>query len=114
MDWRQIGDFMFYLCTAVTVLFAVLYLFLAPWWRTVTGRNIMSVMGAMALAFSYFSWAIHVGGVPQGFDAMRAVLFAGLTLSVGWRTVIFIRHHVLRSLRGTGNEEDTNELENAR
>lgn len=114
MDWKAIGDFAFYVCTAVTILFSVLYFFLAPWWRTVTGRNIMSVMGAMALAFSYFSWAIHVGGVPDGFDAMRAILFTCLTLAVAWRTVIFIKHHVIRSLRAAGVEEDKDELEDAR
>lgn len=110
MDWKEIGDIAFYICTAITVVFSLMYLFLAPWWRTVTGRNIMAVMGTMALAFSYFSWAIAVGGVPEGFDAVRAFLFTLLALSVGWRTVIFIRHHLIPSFRG----DESNELEDAR
>lgn len=110
MSWKEIGDIAFYICTGITVLFAALYLFLAPWWKTVTGQNIMAVMGTMALAFSYFSWAIHSDGIPDGFDPMRAVLFALLAASIGWRTVIFIRQHLIRSLKG----ENENELENTR
>jgi hypothetical protein len=104
-DWKEVGDVAFYVATFVTVLFAGLYLFLAPWWKTTTGQNIMAVMGSMALAFTYFSWAIYAGGIPEGFHVMRAVIFAMITGAVGWRTVIFIRHHLIPSLRGERNVE---------
>lgn len=75
----------------------------------------MAVMGSFALTFSYFSWAITLGGVPAGFDAVRALLFTGVAVSITWRTVIFIKHHVLRSLHGPDPEGDSrNELENSR
>lgn len=114
MNWKEIGDWAFFAATAVTVFFALAYFLGAPWWKTITGRNIMAVMGSMAVAFGYFSWAIAVGGIPPGFDAVRALLFAGLALSIGWRTVIFIRHHLIPSLRGIVKEERKNELEDAR
>lgn len=115
MSWKQAGDLAFFVATGITVFFAICYFLGAPWWKTVAGRNIMSVMGTMALAFSYFTWAIAVGGIPPGFDTIRALLFIGIALAVGWRTVIFIRHHLLRSLREPDGEGDNkNELEDAR
>lgn len=115
MSWKDVGDWAFYGATAVTIVFAVMYGLLAPWWETTAGRNIMAVMGSVAVAFSYFTWAIAVGGIPPGFDMVRALLFIGIGLSIGWRTVIFINVHVRPSLRRPepkgGNE---NELENSR
>lgn len=112
MSWRTYGDWAFYACTAVTVLFALLYLALAPWWKTIAGRNIMTVMGSLAVALAYFTWVIVNGGVPHYFWPTRALLFTGLAAGIGWRTVIFIRHHIIRSLRDRGG--DKNELENSR
>lgn len=114
MSWKYIGDIAFYAATGITILFTVLYGFLAPWWETHTGRNIIAVMGSVAMAFSYFSWAIAVGGIPPGFDATRAFLFMSIGLAIGWRTVIFIRVHLLRSLRGDPKGDNKNELENSR
>lgn len=110
MTWKLIGDVAFYAATAISVLFALLYLVFAPWWKTTAGRNIMAVMGSVAVAFGYFSWAIAVGGIPPGFDAVRALIFAGIASAIGWRTLIFIRHHLLPSLR----ERNKDELEDAR
>lgn len=112
--WREFGDWAFFACAFITVLFAVLYLFLAPWWQTVTGRNIMSVMGSIAVAFAYFAWVIHLGGVPGYFWPMRAILFSGIALAIGWRIVIFIREHLRRSLRTSKRKRDEDELENSR
>jgi hypothetical protein len=114
MSWKDIGDWAFYAATAITITFALLYGFLAPWWETVAGRNIIAVMGSVALAFGYFSWAISVGGIPPGFDMTRALLFIGIGAAIGWRTVIFIRVHLLRSLRGDPKGDNKNELENSR
>lgn len=112
MSWKEAGDLAFYAAAAATVLFAVLYLVSAPWWKTVAGRNIMSVMGSVALAFGYFAWAIAAGGLPPAFHPMRAILFAGIALAVGWRVVILIRTHILPSLRRKRGK--SNELEDAR
>jgi hypothetical protein len=95
MNWKDFGDWAFYACTVVTVLFALLYLLFAPWWRTTAGRNIMAVMGSVALAFGYFTWVISQGGLPAGFYPMRALVFTFIAVAIGWRVVIFIRHQFL-------------------
>lgn len=111
MTWRSYGDWAFYALTSVTVLFSLLYMTMAPWWKSVAGRNIMTVMGSLALALAYFTWVILLGGVPAFFWPMRAILFSCMAASIGWRIVIFIRHHIIRSLRP---ERSKNELEDAR
>lgn len=112
MNWDLLGDIGFYGATVAALLFSVLYMVFAPWWKTTAGRNIMAVMGSMALAFGYFTWVIWIGHVPVGFQPIRALLFIAIALSIGWRTVIFIRNHIIRSLRA--GEERENELENSR
>lgn len=104
MNWQTYGDWAFYITAVISVLFAVLYLLLAPWWRSTTGRNVMAVMGTLAVAFTYFAWVISKGGVPQGFYPMRAFIFTCLGLSIGWRLVMFVRHHLVPSL--TKEDED--------
>lgn len=99
MSWKTIGDIAFYACTGVTVLFALLYLFFAPWWQTTTGRNIMAVMGSVALAFGYFTWVIALGGLPAGFYPVRALIFASIATAIGWRVWILIRHQVIPGFR---------------
>lgn len=110
MSWQTLGDWAFYVATTITILFALLYLNLAPWWRTATGRNIMAVMGSMAIAFGYFSWAIWNGGVPAGFHPMRALIFIAIALAVGWRIVIFVRHQLVLPRQ----KEKQDELEDSR
>lgn len=112
MTWREVGDVAFYVAAGVTVSFALLYLLFAPWWKSVAGRNIMAVMGSVALAFAYFAWAIASKGIPKGFHEMRALLFMSIAAAIGWRTVIFMKHHIIPSLR-TG-KEPKDELEDTR
>lgn len=109
MDWKLTGDIAFYACAISAATFVLLYLFFAPWWKTLAGRNIMAVMGSFAAAFIYFAWVISIGGVPPGFYPVRAVLFAGIATSITWRIWILLKHHIIRSLKG-----DKNELEDAR
>lgn len=113
MTWKLFGDIAFYVCTGVTVLFALMYLIFAPWWKTMGGRNIMAVMGSVALMFGYFAWAIARGGIPPALHPIRAFLFSAIALSIGWRVLILIRHHILRSLR-TSKKGNHHDLEDAR
>jgi hypothetical protein len=112
VSWVEFGNIAFYSTTVVSVLFALLYMIFAPWWKTFAGRNIMAVMGSMAVAFGYFTWVINLGHVPPGFMPMRALIFTAIALSIGWRTVIFIRFHIIRSLRAGKGRQD--ELEDSR
>jgi len=95
MSWKDYGDFAFYTTAVVTVAFALLYLVFAPWSRSATGRNIMAVMGSMALGFSYFAWVIYNGGVPAYFYPIRAVIFTFLALSIAWRVWMLLRVQIL-------------------
>lgn len=113
MTWKQYGDLAYYAATSVTMLFSIMYFLFAPWWKSVGGRNIMAVMGSVALVFGYFAWAIWYGRVPIGYHPIRAMLFTFVTLSIGWRVSILVRYHILRSLRKTP-KEGSDELENAR
>lgn len=112
MNWKLVGDLGFWAATFATVLFSLLYLIFAPWWKSVAGRNIMAVMGSVAVAFGYFSWAIAIGHIPPGFWPMRAGIFVAIALAVTWRIVIFIRHQIIRSRKA--GEERKHELEDAR
>lgn len=111
MDWKTFGDIAYYAATASAVVFALLYLLIAPWWKTQTGRNIMAVMGAIALALGYFAWVIARGGVPHGFFPVRAVLFSGIALAISWRVGLLIRNQY--QLLRKPKEGKQNDLEDA-
>jgi hypothetical protein len=91
LTWKLYGDIAFYGCSLSALLFVVLYAVLAPWWKTMTGRNIMAVMASLALGFCYFAFAINRGGVPHGFYPVRALVFTFIFLSVSWRVAILIK-----------------------
>jgi hypothetical protein len=80
-------------------LFVLLYGMAAPWWRSLAGRNIMAVMGTVAVAFGYFAWVIFQGGVPGYFFPVRFFLFLGIFLSIGWRVLILVRRQIFDVLR---------------
>jgi hypothetical protein len=91
LDWKLFGDIAFYGTATSAAVFALLYLVFAPWWKTETGRNIMAVMGSIAIAFVYFAWVIAQGGVPGSFYPARALIFTGIGLSITWRLVRFVK-----------------------
>lgn len=95
MSWREAGDIAFYVVTAVSVLFVLLYTILSPWWQKPAGRNIMFLMSMIAAITVYFAWAINVRHIPGSFYPIRFALFAGLACAIAWRVVIFIRAQVL-------------------
>jgi hypothetical protein len=93
--WHVYGDWALLAVAASAAVFVLLYLFLSPWWQRQEGRNIMAVMGGLALAAVYFAWVVQRGSVPQGFWPARALLFTVLFLGISWRVVIFIRAQLL-------------------
>lgn len=93
--WEAYGNVAFYACATAAVMFVLMYLVITPWWRTEAGRNIMAVMGTLAVAMAYFGWVISQGGVPDGFWPIRAILFTCMFLSIAWRVVMLIRAQLL-------------------
>ncbi len=110
MSWKDFGDWAFFGAAIASLLFVLVYLTIAPWWETSTGRNIMAVMGTVAIAFGYFAWVILAGGVPDGFYPVRALLFTGIALSISWRVWMLIRVQ----LRRKPKEGNRNEPQDAR
>jgi hypothetical protein len=110
VSWQSYGDFAFYAAAASAVLFPLLYLLTAPWWRTETGRNIMAVMGSLGVAMGYFAWVIARGGVPGSFYPVRALLFTAIAAAILWRVTLLVRTQLLLKPK----EGNQNELEDAR
>lgn len=106
--WVEAGNVAFYGLAGVSALFVLAYFLLSPWWKTETGRNIMAVMGSLALTAAYFSLAISQGGVPWGFYPIRFLLFSSLLLAVGWRLVLFVRAQLLARSDKTEKKEEGN------
>jgi hypothetical protein len=106
--WRLAGEYAFYAFTGATVLFILLYGVLAPWWRSATGRNIMTLMGALAVACVYFTWAyVREGGLPPAFLPIRFCIFVVLFLAVSWRVVLFVREQIFARRRIPSDERTT-------
>lgn len=93
--WKQAGECAFYAFTASSIVFMVLYGFLSPWWRSPTGRNIMLVMGLLAVTSGYFTTAYWAGVSPVLDYPIRFFLFSGLFVAVSWRVVLFVREQIL-------------------
>jgi hypothetical protein len=94
--WRLIGNVLIMLNATAAGCFAVSYGVFAPWYRSQTGRNIMAVMGVLAINASYFSWAAFRGhGLPASFYPVRAGMFLLLFLVLAQRFIIFVRAQLL-------------------
>jgi hypothetical protein len=86
-------------------MFVLLYTVLSPWWRTAVGRNIMAVMGSLALIGAWGSWVnfSHDPRATPAFWQIRFTLFTVLTLAIGWRVVMLVR---VQSARRKKEHED--------
>jgi hypothetical protein len=107
--WKLWGDVAFYGVATASTVFVLLYATLSPWWRSATGRNIMAVMGSLALASVYFAFAVALGRAPFHLHAARFVLFGSLFLAITWRVIIFIREQLCarRLVRETDSDSRT-------
>ena len=92
--WKTIGDVAFYGIAVSSGVFSLMYLFLAPWYRTQAGRNIMAVMGSLACLVVYFAAAIAVGKAPAAYE-VRAIGFVALCLAITWRVRILVKEQLL-------------------
>lgn len=100
--WMAAGTYAFYAFALFALLFVLLYMVFSPWWRTEAGRNIMAVMGALAVIGVYASVLQLTANRPPMYAETRFALFAFLAVSVGWRVVLFIRAQLLSRCRKKG------------
>lgn len=112
--WKLIGDILIYLNACACLAFVVMYATLAPWYRTETGRNIMSVMGVLAASLCYFGWAVSRGGIPNGFYPVRATLFAAMLLVIGRRVALFVKNQLFVRRAADKKGKADHEMEDTR
>lgn len=104
MTWEVAGDVAFYALAFMAGLFVALYAVLSPWWRTEAGRNIMAVMGSLAVIGLWGSYLLAAGGRGVWFYPVRFFMFTGLALALAWRVVMFVRVQVIRRRKEDNRE----------
>lgn len=94
--WELAGDIAFTVMGAAAIVFTVLYLFLTPWWRTPTGRNIMAMMSTLAIIGAWGSYILLTDTErPFAVYQIRFAMFSTLAIVIIWRIMIFIRVQLL-------------------
>jgi len=88
-----IGNALVIITTALAWLFCVLYHFMAPWWRSEMGRNIMTYGLVVAVVLSLSVVRIVSDAVVETpwFSVLRLITFAGVPVAIGWRIAILLR-----------------------
>lgn len=77
-------------------VFMATYHLLAPWWRTETGRNVMSLTGAVTGFALLRCLALVFGDGFVGQDVLRVAMFLGAGGSLWWRWAIVLRAQLPR------------------
>lgn len=100
--WEVAGDWAYYWIALSAVTFIMLYLLLAPWWKTQTGRNIAAMMGVLAIIGVYGTIVNIIvkddKTPPPFFYEIRFFLFVGLAATITWRIIIFVKFQILARL----------------
>lgn len=124
--WEMMGDISINAFYILCLVFVLLYATLSPWYRTQMGRNIMTLMGALAAIGIYGIYANYLSRkadpdayaaavraaraihYPLGFWQIRFFLFAVLAIAVGWRIMIFVKYQILarRETRAVKKEQN--------
>jgi hypothetical protein len=88
-----VGNALVVLTAVLAWAFCVLYHFLAPWWRSTMGRNVMTygLVVAAVLSLSVVRLAFGAAVDTPWFSVLRLVVFAGVPLAIGWRIAILVR-----------------------
>ena len=103
---RVIGMVAYYICTLGALSFVVLYGALAPWWRTVIGRHMMTFMAVLAGILLYGTVVPLLGlSLEQRLwsRVIAYILFGGV---VWWRVGLMVVLQV-ENLRNTRNPRGT-------
>ena len=78
----------------VATLFCVVYHWSAPWWSSVMGRNIMLLVGSIALILD-LGLVFNLLGRPEWMREVFAIVFLAIGVAILRRLVILIdvQHH---------------------
>lgn len=125
--WESVGDIAVNAFWILCLVFVTLYGVLSPWYRSQMGRNIMTLMAALAATGVYGIYANYLSRrtnpaayeaaiqaakkvyYPIGFWQIRFILFAMLAIAVGWRIVILVKYQIL-ARRDTKREKKNHDL----
>jgi hypothetical protein len=94
MSWREFGNLAILAVAILSALFALLYAFIAPWYRTAMGRALFSVLASLAIGVAYFGWAIFHVPLPPAFFPMRALIFLAIAGSIGSSAILLVRAQI--------------------
>jgi hypothetical protein len=88
-----IGNALILVTTVLAWVFCILYHFLAPWWRSEMGRNVMvyGLVVAAVLSLSVVRFASDAVVETPWFAVLRLAVFAGVPVVIAWRIAILIR-----------------------
>jgi uncharacterized membrane protein HdeD (DUF308 family) len=70
--------------------FVVTYAVLAPWWRSAVGWNLMTMAGALTVAFGMIATRAWVGPLPLWVWVVVVLL---ITVALIQRTVLLVVEH---------------------
>lgn len=110
MNWREFGNIAILAVAVLAVAFALLYGFIAPWYRSPMGRALFGVLASLAIGVTYFGWALFYFPLPPGFYPVRAAIFTALAGSMGSSVILLARAQI----KGHPKREAHHELEDAR
>lgn len=84
------GDLLLYAAMSASFAFVACYHLLAPWWRSETGRNVMTLMSLIALIL-----LLNLSGIERWVaparPTIRVVVYGLLSVVILWRLTILIR-----------------------
>lgn len=72
----------------------------APWWRSETGRHVMTFNAVLAIVLTLWAvGALTLNARGPWWDMLRLVAFTGVPLSLGWRLTLLYRLQIRRKER---------------
>ncbi len=98
MTWVLVGNVGLFALFGAFLVFVVLYLNVAGWWRTEMGRHVMAFMSACLLAVGTRVSRVIWSEWP-GYPVLRAVAMWLATAVVVWRIALLIRAQLTRRHR---------------
>lgn len=90
MTVRQLGNALLTAGCLGALVFVILYL-RSPWWKSPTGRNVMAMMGLIALLLGLAALPALFGVQYPFRDWVRAASFLLVAVVVWWRVVLLWR-----------------------
>lgn len=93
-DW---GTLLTFLCLPAAVMFPLLYATTAPWWKSWSGRAVLTSKVGLALLVIAAAMFRMNSEVPYpGFDVLRIVAFGLITVGTYLYLFAFAREQYLR------------------